>query len=511
MAFDAHKNFAYGTVATAPSPATSGTSLVVQSGEGAAFPTPPFNATVWPTGVQPLDVNAEIVRVTGVSTDTFTIVRSQEGSSARSIVVGDQIANTITTKVVTDIEALAHRPAFSYVVAASDTPAELQALADAVCDGTSDEVEINAAISAVAGVSARVLLLPGTYNLGDQIDFSPLAVSGSVEDGMWVDFDATSATLIATANMATMVYLAAPSGHQVFSKLNVRIGRIDGNKASFTVGQGVYMQRFVDNKVWIGELVNCSSTGFFADQNGVTDHGCFNNIIEIVKLNTNGGGSSGQGFYASSDPDGTSIFGFQCNIVKVGQAHGNYQGFVIGDAADENAFINRFEIGVVEHSTAYGIYDKCGQNMWIVGNTNNNTTKGIITSSSMTKKSTFILGEVTDSLDSTVTGQHLILDAGAFAGFAEFAEQGSAPGTPASGFGRLYEKTDGKVYFKNHAGTEYDLTVAAFTAPLTTKGDLFGFSTVNARIPVGTNGQVLLADSTQTLGLKWGSIDGGSA
>jgi hypothetical protein len=40
-------------------------------------------------------------------------------------------------------------------------------------------------------------------------------------------------------------------------------------------------------------------------------------------------------------------------------------------------------------------------------------------------------------------------------------------------------------------------------SPLTTKGDLYGFSTVDARVPVGTNGQVLTADSTQALGLKW--------
>lgn len=37
----------------------------------------------------------------------------------------------------------------------------------------------------------------------------------------------------------------------------------------------------------------------------------------------------------------------------------------------------------------------------------------------------------------------------------------AAPGTPASGDGVLYEKTDGLLYFKNDAGTEYDLTSQA--------------------------------------------------
>ncbi len=105
MAFDSHKNFAYGTIATAPSPATSGTSLVVTGGQGAGFPTPPFNATIWPSGVQPLASNAEIVRVTNISTDTFTITRTQESTSARTVVVGDQIAAAITVQTITDIEA----------------------------------------------------------------------------------------------------------------------------------------------------------------------------------------------------------------------------------------------------------------------------------------------------------------------------------------------------------------------------------------------------------------------
>ena len=40
-------------------------------------------------------------------------------------------------------------------------------------------------------------------------------------------------------------------------------------------------------------------------------------------------------------------------------------------------------------------------------------------------------------------------------------------------------------------------------SPLTTKGDLYSFDTDNARLPVGTNGQILVADSNEATGLKW--------
>jgi len=46
---------------------------------------------------------------------------------------------------------------------------------------------------------------------------------------------------------------------------------------------------------------------------------------------------------------------------------------------------------------------------------------------------------------------------------------------------------------------------------LTTKGDLHGYSTTNTRIPIGDNDQILTADSSEALGLKWATAGGGGS
>jgi hypothetical protein len=46
--------------------------------------------------------------------------------------------------------------------------------------------------------------------------------------------------------------------------------------------------------------------------------------------------------------------------------------------------------------------------------------------------------------------------------------------------------------------------------PLTAKGDLLGFATVLAKLPVGSDGQYLVADSGAETGLKWQTLSGGA-
>lgn len=53
------------------------------------------------------------------------------------------------------------------------------------------------------------------------------------------------------------------------------------------------------------------------------------------------------------------------------------------------------------------------------------------------------------------------------------------------------------------ATTAFVASAVSAASPLTTKGDVWIFSTANARLPVGTNGQKLAADSTYPEGVVW--------
>ena len=88
------------------------------------------------------------------------------------------------------------------------------------------------------------------------------------------------------------------------------------------------------------------------------------------------------------------------------------------------------------------------------------------------------------------------------AGTATVATAGSLI-LPQNDAGILYFTATGAAIF-------YDYIQAGAVSPLTTKGDVYGFSTVDARIPVGANDTVLTADSTQALGVKWATPSAGA-
>jgi hypothetical protein len=163
------------------------------------------SVTGWPTvpqfrAVLTEGTNSEIVLVTAVAGSTYTITRAVEAIGGSQV----GIAFTTAAKVnhvltVASLKLIGENP--EILVAAATAPDSVKTVADYICDGTADQVEINQAIVAAnAAGGGHVRLSQGTFNCAGAVKLLRrvqlyglgISVTTLKAIGTWAAYDATA-------------------------------------------------------------------------------------------------------------------------------------------------------------------------------------------------------------------------------------------------------------------------------------------------------------------------------
>lgn len=244
---DARKNFAFSLVATAPSPATSGTQVGLTASTASRFPTVPFNVVAKPFGAAATTDNAEILRVTGISGDIFTVTRAQGGTTAKSIDIGWEIYQGF---LVSDKDELATTQFDS-----NDKPT---IESEAATIPVNNVVVKNAATGAAPEIRAK-----GTDT---NIDLAILAKgTGSVKFGTALlklpNADGTAGQLLKTDGAAGLSWVTPSAGQAVYDAVVAPSGAdyttlgaaLAAGKRTIFVKNGTYTETTL-NTAWTGTV-----------------------------------------------------------------------------------------------------------------------------------------------------------------------------------------------------------------------------------------------------------------
>ena len=305
---------------------TSGaTSLSVQSGDGVKFPSAPFQVTLYSSD----SASGEIVKVTVVSTDTFTIIRAQEGTTAQAWNAGDKVELLVTAKLFDDFQTRTE------VVVATDGSGDYNT------DGVSDESEINEAISNLPSSGGVVLLKKGTYTISGNVNILKNNVILRGEG---------KATKIFLANSTNVDMVQVGNGTTIANDCVVEDIFFDGNKANQTSN---------------GALLNIyGSSGTKALRNVVRGCRFYNARADAVKL-----------IYADKSIVANNMFdentgGAGLGIFSYSQSNNVNENVFIHNlyGVYSNSHYNNISGNVFVDNTSYGIYLNGVVNFSITGN-----------------------------------------------------------------------------------------------------------------------------------------------
>ena len=238
---------------------------------------------------------------------------------------------------------------------------------DYLCDGTNDQEEINAAITALPATGGEIVILDGTYNITAKINVT--------KDNVSIRGNGNATILKRMYNSSVkegVITLTSRSGCKIANL------QMEGNKTSYIHNNnyGIYLSSSSDNTVTGNTCNNNYGSGIYLSEssnNTVTYNTCNNNNYGIrlsssnnntVTGNTcNNGSSSSHGIYLSESSNNT-VTGNTCN--------NNNRGFYLSSSSN-----NTITGNTCNNNSSYGIYLYSSSDNTVTGNTCNNNSNGI--------------------------------------------------------------------------------------------------------------------------------------
>lgn len=212
---------------------------------------------------------------------------------------GYRSIDEITTDLI-DLVMTASRSA-TYVIAASNSLYKSRVRADYVCDGTSDQMEINNAISALPSGGGKVVLMEGTYNISGSINVNKDNVTiegmgnGTVLKRMFNDSAwNTQGVISVTSNnpkKCTIGNLLIDSNKSQYnSDINASIKMVNASEITVSdvntinVNRGIVLMSTNNCKIFNNEIHDATEMAifvYFSNNNLVQGNYCIDNATGI--------------------------------------------------------------------------------------------------------------------------------------------------------------------------------------------------------------------------------------
>ena len=253
---------------------------------------------------------------------------------------------------------------------------------DYLCDGTADDVEINAAIQALPSAGGEIVILDGTYNITATIAMN--------KDNVKLSGNGTATILKRMWDSSVsegVITVTAANGGCYVENLQV-----DGNEATYKSvnDNGIYLNNSNNNTV-TGNTCNNNRNGIYltnSDNNTITGNTCNNNTYDsgiyltnsdnnTITGNTCNNNTYDSGIYLNNSNDNNTVTGNTCNNNSNGiRLYTSNNNTVTGNTCNNNDRNGIHLLNSNDNNTVTGNTCNNNRNGIYLNNSNNNTVTG---------------------------------------------------------------------------------------------------------------------------------------